>query len=184
MAVSPSPPCGRHDSENKTLVPPALCVVAVPQNVRSSRRARSSPRASRTPAGRLLPLLCCRRYCVFGGSASGRLSCKDNASRHGAGVPPFSRSSGDGSFHCFHLVAGRDCPGASGRIRGARGTAWGATLLARTDCCPSPQHERRLGVCGHLGLHSHEHRRALHGLGCGVGPDGAIRCHLCVLVEP
>lgn len=99
-------------------------------------------------------------------------------------VSPFSSSSG--SFPCFHLagLAGRDRPGASGRIGDARRTAWGATLLARTDRCPSPQHERRLGVRGHLGLHSHEHRRALHGLRCGVGPDGAIRGHLCVLVEP
>lgn len=46
------------------------------------------------------------------------------------------------------------------------------------------QHEWCLSICWHIWLHHDEHRRALHGLGCGVGPHGQIHCHLCVLVEP
>ena len=58
------------------------------------------------------------------------------------------------------------------------------TRLSVTPAVLSPQHERRLSVCRHFRLHSHEHRRALHGLRRGVGPHRALRRHLRVLVEP
>lgn len=58
-------------------------------------------------------------------------------------------------------------------------------VLVCKQCFVLPvQHEWCLSICWHVGLHHDEHRGALHGLGCGVGPHGQIHCHLCVLVEP
>lgn len=40
---------------------------------------------------------------------------------------------------------------------------WSLWKCGRFNCMLSPQHEWGPGICRHLRLHCHEHRRALHG---------------------